>query len=98
MHAAELIIIAVGVFVMGTVIGIVAVVSIGIRREERLFRERRRALQEQGKWLGPDGPRNFLPVDAPDVVSQGARALTSLWVRRDREAEPQTVPWYERRV
>jgi hypothetical protein len=98
MHATELTIIAVGVFVIGTAIGLVAVVSIGIRREERLFRERRRSLQAQGRWLGPDGPDRFVPEEAPDPVSQGARALTGLWVRRDQGTESEEVPWYERRI
>jgi hypothetical protein len=98
MHATELIIVAVGLFVIGAVIGLVAVASIGIRREERRFRECRRSLQEQGKWLGPDGPDRFVPEEAPDAWSQGARVLTGLWVRRDQGAEPEELPWYERRT
>ena len=98
MNATELIIIAVGVSVVGPAIGIVVIVSIGSRREERLFRERRRSLQQQGKWFGPHGPDRFLPDEAPDPLSQGARALTGVWIRRDQGAEGEEVPWYERRV
>lgn len=98
MDAAELIVIAIAVFAMGTAIGIVAFVSIGIRREERRFKERRRRLQQQGDWWGPDGPDQFFPEVAPDRVTHGARALTGLWVRRDQGTDPLTVPWYERQV
>jgi hypothetical protein len=98
MNAAGLIIIAVAVLAMGAALGVVAVVSIGIRREERLFRQHRSFLQEQGMWLGPDGPDHFLPEQAPDGVSQGARALTGLWIRRDRGTDPQAVPWYEKQI
>jgi hypothetical protein len=91
-------IIAVGIFVMGAALGLVAVVSIGIRHEERLFREDRRYQQEQGNWPGPDGPDQFFSAVPPGLVSHGARALTGLWIRRERGADPLTVPWYERQL
>jgi hypothetical protein len=91
MSAAELIVIAIAVFAMGTA------VTIGIRREEGLFNERRRRLQDQGEW-GPHGPDQYFPEVAPDRVTHGARAITGLWVRRDQGTDPLTVPWYERRV
>jgi hypothetical protein len=95
--AATDIIIAAGIFVMGLAVGLVAVVSIGIRHEERLFRDRRRSLEAQGAWPGPDAPDQFFSVVPPDLVSHGARALTGLWVRRERGADPLAVPWQERR-
>ncbi len=89
-------IIAAGIFVMGAAVAFVVFVSIGIRHEERLFREDRRFREEQGNWPGPDGPNHFLSEVAPGLVSHGARAMTGLWIRRDRGAAPLTVPWYER--
>ena len=90
-------IIAAAIFIMGAALGLVAVVSIGIRREERLFGEERRYQQEQGNWPGPDGPNQFFSAVPPDRVCHGARALTGLWIRRERGADPLAVPWYERR-
>ena len=95
--AATDIIIAIGIFVMGAALGLVAVVSIGIRHEELLFREERRYREAQGTWLGPDGPSQFFSAVPPGLISHGARALTGLWIRRDRGAEPLAIPWYERR-
>ena len=97
MNAAEFIVIAIAVFAMGTAIGIVLIVSVGIRREERLFKQRRRTMQQQGDWWGPDGPDQYFPEVAPDRVTQGARALTDLWVRREQGTDPLPVPWYARR-
>ncbi len=91
------IIIAAAIFIMGAALGLVAVVSIGIRREERLFREERRYREAQGDWPGPDGPNQFLSAVPPDLVCHGARALTGLWIRRERGADPVAVPGYERR-
>jgi hypothetical protein len=95
--AATDIIIAAGIFVMGLAVGLVAVVSIGIRREERLFRQHRQGLEAQGDWPGPDVPDQFFSLEPPGLVSHGARALTGLWIRRERGADPLVVPWYERR-
>lgn len=95
--AATYIIIAVAIFVLGAALGLVAVVSIGIRHEERLFREDRRFLEEQGTWPGPDAPAQFFSEVPPGLVSHGARALTGLWIRRDRSVGPLVIPWHERR-
>ncbi len=90
-------IIAAAIFIMGAALGLVAVVSIGIRQEERLFRENRRYHEEQGSWPGPDGPDQFFSAVPPGPVCHGARALTGLWIRRERGADPLAIPWYERR-
>jgi hypothetical protein len=95
--AATDLIIAAAIFIMGAALGLVAVVSIGIRHEERLFREDRRYQQEQGTWLGPDGPSHFFSAAPPGLVGHGARALTGLWIRRERDAGRLAVPWHERR-
>lgn len=94
--ATVAVIIIVGTFIMGAAVGLVAVVSIGIRHEELLFREERRHREDEGNWPGPDGPDQFFSAEAPDRVCHGARALTGLWIRRERRADPLTVPWYER--
>ena len=93
--AATYFIIAIGIFVMGAALGLVAVVSIGIRHEELLLHEERRYRQEQGDWPGPNGPNQFFSAEPPGLISHGARALTGLWIRRERDAEPLVVPWYE---
>ena len=95
--AATDFIIAVGIFIMGAALGLVAVVSIGIRHEERLFREDRRYREEQGNWPGPDGPDQFFSAEPPSLVCYGARALTGLWIRRERQAGRLAIPWHERR-
>jgi hypothetical protein len=95
--AATDFIIAIGIFVMGAAIGLVAVVSIGIRHEERLFREDRRYREELGDWPGPDGHTEFFSAVPPGLVCHGARALTGLWIRRETGASPLAIPWYERR-
>ena len=94
--AATVIIIAIGLFVMGAAIGLVAVVSIGIRHEESLFRERRRLAEEESAFLGWPVPYQGFMDTAPDRVSHGARALTALRIRRDRSAAPLATPEYER--
>jgi hypothetical protein len=90
-------IIAAAIFIMGAALGLVAVVSIGIRREERLFREDRLYQQEQGNWPGPGGPGQFFTAVPPGLVCHGARALTGLWIRRERGADPLAIPSYEQR-
>ena len=90
-------IIAVAIFIMGAAVGLVAVVSIGVRHEELLFREERRHRQQQGSWLGPDGPDQFFSAEPPSLVCHGARSLTGLWIRRERGTDPLAVPWYEQR-
>jgi hypothetical protein len=72
---------AVGIFVIGLVTGIVVLVSVGIRREERGFREERRFLEEHGIWGSPDAPDHYLLEQAPDGVSLVSRSLNGLRVR-----------------
>jgi hypothetical protein len=95
--AATAVIIAAAIFIMGAAVGLVAVVSIGVRHEELLFREERRHREAQGDWPGPDGPNQFFSAEPPSLVCHGARALTGLWIRRERGADPLAIPWYERR-
>jgi hypothetical protein len=96
MAAADVIIIVAAIFIMGAAVGLVIVVSIGIRHEELLFQEERHYRQEQGNWQGPDGPSQYFSAVPPGLVSRGARALTGLWIRRDRGADPLAIPRYER--
>ena len=82
---------AAGIFVIGVVVGIVLMVSHGIRREQHCLDEARRYREEQGIWDVPDAPEYFLS-DAPDGVSHAARRLNGLYVRhlptvRDHDAE-----------
>jgi hypothetical protein len=95
--AATGVVIIVAIFIMGAAVGLVAFISIGIRHEEHLFREARRYREAQGDWLGPDGPHELFSAVPPSLVSHGARALTGLWIHRERGADPLAVPWYERR-
>lgn len=89
-------IIAIAIFVMGTALGLVIVVSIGIRHEEFLHREEYRYREEQGTWPGPDERTQFFAAVPPGLVCHGARALTGLWIRRERGTSPLAIPWYER--
>ncbi len=65
--AAAFVIMTVAIFVAGAFAGIIAVVSVGIRREERHL---------------------SLTRQAPDRVSQGARLLTGLYIRRRTHSSP----------
>jgi hypothetical protein len=65
---------AAGMFVLGVVAGIVAVVSYGIHREQERLRG------EQDIWAGPDAPEYPLAEEAPDVVSGAARRVNGLYV------------------
>jgi hypothetical protein len=94
--AATDIIIAIGILALGAAIGLVAVVSVGIRHEERLFRERRRLAEEESIFLGRPVPYTGFTDAAPELVSHGARALTGLRLRRDRSADRLVVPEYDR--
>jgi hypothetical protein len=96
MAATDIIIVA-AIFIMGAAVGLVAVISIGIRHEDLLFREDRRYREAQGSWLEPDGPSQFVPAVPPNLVCHGARALTGLWIRRGRGADPLAIPEYARR-
>jgi hypothetical protein len=91
-----IIIIAAAILAFGAYLGFVAVVSLGIRHEESLFRERRRLAEEESIMLGRPVPYRGFMDTAPGLVSHGARALTSLRVRRDRSADPLVAPEYER--
>jgi hypothetical protein len=93
--AIDIVIIAIGIFVMGAAIGLVAVVSIGIRHEERLFRERRQLAEEESLWLGRPVSYQGFTDTAPGRVSHGARALTGLSIRRPRSADSLVAPEYE---
>jgi hypothetical protein len=73
---------AAGTFVTGIVVGIVAVVSHGIHREEKRFRQERRFRKKHGIWAGADAPEYFLAGQAPDGVTFAARRLNGLHVRR----------------
>jgi hypothetical protein len=73
---------AAGVFAMGIAVGIVAVVSYGIRREQKRFRQERRYRDEHGIPTGPEWPEYFLTVEGLDAVSRGARWLNGLHIRR----------------
>jgi hypothetical protein len=97
MAATDVIIIVAAIFIMGAVAGLVAVISIGIRHEELLFQEERRYHEEQGTWLGPDGPDQYFSAVPPSRICHGARALTGLRIRRERGADRLAIPGYERR-
>ena len=72
---------ALGIFVVGIVSGIVVLVSIGIRREERRFQEQRRFQEEHGIWDSPQGPDHYLPEQVSGRASMAARRLNGLYVR-----------------
>jgi hypothetical protein len=74
--------IAAGIFAMGIAVGIVAVVSYGIRREQKRFRLERQYRDEYGIPAGPEWPEYFLTVEGLDAVSRGARRLNGLYIRR----------------
>ena len=96
MDATDIIIIAIGILILGAALGLVGVVSIGIRHEESLFRERRQLAEEESVFLGRPVPYQGFMDTAPNLVSHGARALTGLRVRRARSGDSLPVPEYER--
>jgi hypothetical protein len=71
--SATVIVAGVAVFVTGAVAGIVAIVSVGIQREERCFR--RTGLVSLTRL-------------APDRVSKGTRGLVGLSVRQCDDLKP----------
>jgi hypothetical protein len=77
-----IVIIAAGIFAAGVVAGIIAVISIGIHREERRFRI------QQDLSLGGEMADVHLPQEAPDRVTGGARRLMGLYVRRQPASAP----------
>jgi hypothetical protein len=74
---------AAGVFAMGIAVGIVAVVSYGIRREQKRFRRERHCRDEHAGPDWPDWPEYFLTMEGLDAVSRGARRLNGLHIRRE---------------
>jgi hypothetical protein len=70
-----------GIFVIGATVGIVAVVSLGIRREERRFRGERRFREEHGIWGSAELPIHYLAEHPHDAVSSVSRSLNGLYVR-----------------
>ena len=82
---------AAGMFVLGVVAGVVAVVSYGIHREQKRFRD------EQDIGAGPDAPESFLAERAPDVVSGAARLLNGLYVHHLHPQSATTTAWQGRR-
>jgi hypothetical protein len=79
--ASIIVITALGIFAVGVVVGIIVMVSHGIRREQRRYEEARRFREEHGVWDDPGANGNFLPEQAPDGVSFAARRFNGLYVR-----------------
>jgi hypothetical protein len=73
---------ALGIFAVGVVVGVIAMVTHGIHRERRRYTETRRYREEHGLWDDPHDPGHFLPEEAPDGVSMMARGFNGLYVRR----------------
>lgn len=73
---------AIGIFAIGVVVGVIAMVSHGIHREQQRYEEAQRYRDEYGIWDGTDSPDYFLPEEAPDGVSLVARSFNGLYVRR----------------
>jgi len=80
--SAAAIIAEAAVFATGAVAGVVAIVSVGIQREERYFRKT--------GWVS-------LTHLAPDRVSQGTRGLVGLSVRRRDDLSPRSTGSTHRR-
>lgn len=72
----------IGIFVVGVVVGVIAMVTRGIHREQQRYQETRRYRDEQGLWDDPEAPEYFLTEQAPDGVSLMARSFNGLYVRR----------------
>jgi hypothetical protein len=72
----------IGIFTVGVVVGVIAMVTHGIHREQRRYEETRRYREEQGIWGDPDAREYFLSDEAPDGVSLMARSFNGLYVRR----------------
>lgn len=73
---------AIGIFAVGVVIGVIAMVTHGIHREQRRYEEVRRYRDEHGIWDDPEAREYFLTDEAPDGVSLAARRFNGLYVRR----------------
>jgi len=73
---------AIGIFLIGIVVGIIYVDCRAIRREQRRYQQARRFREEHGIWHDPDAPgHHFLPDEAPDGVSHMFRGVNGLYVR-----------------
>ncbi len=72
------VIIIVGIFIAGAAAGVLAVISLGIRREERRFRDDQDLFLSRGDLDGTDG---FITDQPPDRLTGGARWLTGLYAR-----------------
>ena len=70
-----------GIFVIGATVGIVALVSLGIRQEEQRFRRERRFREEHGIPGSPRLPDHYLAEHPHDAVSSVSRSLNGLFVR-----------------
>jgi hypothetical protein len=73
---------AIGIFAVGVVVGVIAMVTHGIHREQRRYEEVRRYRDEHGLWADADAREYFLTDEAPDGVSLAARRWNGLYVRR----------------
>jgi hypothetical protein len=80
--ATIVLIAAIGIFVIGVVVGVIAMVTHGIHRERRRYEQERRYRDEHGLWDDPEAPGYFLSDEAPDGVSLAARRFNGLYVRR----------------
>jgi hypothetical protein len=70
-----------GVFAVGVIVGVIILVSVGIRREERRYLRQRRSREENGIGGSPDQPLHYLTEQPPDAVSSVSRSLNGLYVR-----------------
>lgn len=89
--ASIVLIAGLGIFAVGVVVGVIFMGTRGIRREQRHYREARRARAEQGAWDDLGAREYFFPEEAPDGASFAARRLQGVYVRRpadrSRDAE-----------
>lgn len=72
--------IAIAIFGAGVVVGVIVIVSVGIRREEKDFL--RTGLVS-------------LTRQAPGRISQGARGLNGLYVRQRTDQDPAVSSWQD---
>lgn len=87
---------ALGIFAVGVAVGIVAVVSYGIHREERRFQRTRRFREEHDLWAPPGESEHYLEDEAPDRVSWAARRLNGLYVRHPQPSQDDGRRWPSR--
>jgi hypothetical protein len=73
---------AVGTFILGATLGVVGVVSWGVRREEKRFRNTRRFQEERALWGVPRDTEQYIEDEAPDGVTSAARRINGLYVLR----------------